>query len=622
MPASVIQALTPLTIQKIAAGEVIERPVNVVKELVENALDAGATKITVTLEEGGKEGIRVADDGFGMTRDDLEKCWLPHTTSKIRAVEDLESVSSFGFRGEALASMGSVSELTIETRHWEETLGSRLRVVESQVEELGDFARGQGTTISVRNLFRNNPVRRKFLGTAKTETSRITTMLTRLSLAHPDVLFRLSDGVREVLRLQEGTLRRRAGDVLGVHLLDDLIEVDWEGGGIHIQGYVSEPQRFSGRQGQQHFFVNRRNVFNPILARALMQAYEVVPPGRHPVAALFLSISPAEIDVNVHPTKREIRFLNEARVFWALSQALRAALRGAIDAPALDLSELSVPPPAPESSQESVDTEPRSDSAAPAFPSFPGFAFQPESTERANGTSSSVVSDPRAAADSEKVALFPELPRAAFSGSGGSAAEFTGAPCLQIHGSFILVAVRGGFLLVNQRAAHERILYEKALEDLRRPGRFSAQQLLFPVLVEFNTAEARIVEQHLVELRGLGFDLEPFGATAFQLRGSPADVASDLAQPILQELTGRLLDDSSGRGKDEPEEMLKRVAKAYARAAAVPLDAPLDAARMAALVDGLFATQNPYVTPAGLPVLIRYSLDEIRRRFGLKEEEA
>lgn len=617
MATSVIQALTPLTIQKIAAGEVIERPVNVVKELVENALDAGATKVTVSLEEGGKEGIRVADDGFGMTREDLERCWLPHTTSKIRAVEDLESVSSFGFRGEALASMASVSELTIETRHWEEPVGNRLRVVESRLEEISDFARGQGTTISVRNLFRNNPVRRKFLGTAKTETSRITTMLTRLSLAHPGVTFRLSEGGRELLHLQEGTLRRRAGDVLGVHLLDDLIEVDWEGGGIHIQGYVSEPQRFSGRQGQQHYFVNRRNVFNPMLARALTQAYEVIPPGRHPVAALFLSISPAEIDVNVHPTKREIRFLNEARVFWAMSQALRAALRGAIDAPALELSAV---PPQPDPDKEgaegdqAVAPETRPEAFVPAFTYNPAPTGASAASPAGASEWPSVAPTPMA----EKVALFPEMPRPAFS---GPAAEFTGAPCLQIHGSFILVAVRGGFLLVNQRAAHERILYEKALEDLRRPGRFSAQQLLFPVLVEFNSAEARVVERHLAELRGLGFDLEPFGATAFQLRGSPADVPSDQAQTILQELTGRLLDDASGRGKDEPEEILKRVAKAYARAAAVPLEAPLDAARMAALVDGLFATQNPYVTPAGLPVLIRYSLDEIRRRFGLKGEE-
>lgn len=663
MSASVIKALSPLTIQKIAAGEVIERPANVVKELVENALDAGATKITVTLEEGGKELMRVADNGFGMTRVDLEQCWHAHTTSKIRAVEDLDSVSSFGFRGEALASMAAVSELTIETRHWEAEVGHRLRVVESQVEESGPVARGQGTTITVRNLFRNNPVRRKFLGTAKAETSRITTLLTRLSLAHPDVSFRLSEGGggsgglggRELLHLPEGTLRRRAGDVLGVHLLEDLVAVDWEGGGIHIQGYVSEPQRFSGRPGQQHFFVNRRNIFHPMLTRAVTQAYEVVPPGRHPVAALFLSIAPAEIDVNVHPTKREIRFLNEARVFWALSQALRAALRGVIDAPALELT------PAPEASGDagpggaglsgrgSGEGDPAAPTAAgpdasagqagvesdaadavgpdgslrattPADAFIPAFTYRPAppaagASVPAGDGAREGEAPPSGAPLPDNISLFPTPSRAP-----SYVVEFTGAPSLQIHGSFILVAVRGGFLLVNQRAAHERILYEKALDDLRKPGRFSAQQLLFPEVVEFGAAEARLVEKHAAELRGLGFDLEPFGSTAFQLRGSPADAPSDQAQAILQDLVGRLMDDTP-RGKDAPDEIHKRVARAYARAAAVPLDTPLDAPRMAALVDGLFATQNPYVTPGGLPVLIRYSLEEIRRRFGLKGEE-
>jgi DNA mismatch repair protein MutL len=596
MSTPVIQQLSPLTIQKIAAGEVIERPANVVKELVENALDAGATKISVTLEDGGKELIRVADNGSGMTREDLARCWLPHTTSKIRAVEDLEMVSSFGFRGEALASMASVSEFTVETRHWEEEIGSRLRVVESHQEELVDFARSQGTTITIRNLFRNNPVRRKFLASGKSEGTRISSMLTRLSLAHPGVSFRLHEGSRELLHLPEGTLRRRAGDVLGVHLLEDLVEVDWEGGGIHIQGYISEPQRFSGRPNQQHFFVNRRHVQGGMLLRAVAQAYEVAPPGRHPVAALFISISPAEVDVNVHPTKREVRFLNEARVFWSLSQALRGALRSNIAAPELHLDA----PPAASISGNSMEAT--------------GFSFTPQ-TELVSPSpldSTPVV---------EKTSLlFPtdSRPMAA-----PQVLETTGALCLQIHDSFILMAVRSGYLLVNQQAAHERILYEKAMDDLRAGtggGRFSAQQLLFPELVELSPSEARLVEERLNELRALGFDLEPFGSTAFQLRGLPGEVAPEKARDILQSLIARLLDPERGEGKDG-NELFSRVARAYARAAAIPLGQPLDSTRMAAIIDGLFATQNPYVTPSGAPVLIRYSLDELKRRFGIKAEE-
>ncbi len=588
MANSIIRPLNPLTIQKIAAGEVIERPANVVKELVENALDAEATKISVTLEDGGKEGVRVADNGFGMTHEDARHCWLPHTTSKIRALEDLESVASFGFRGEALASMASVAELTLETRHWEEEMGLRLRIDESKLEDEEEIARSQGTTITLRHIFRYNPVRRKFLGSAKAEGGRIATLLTRLALAHPHASFRLSEGAREILHLPEGTLRRRVGDVVGAHVLEDLIEVDWESGGIHVQGYISEPQRFAGRAHQQHFFVNRRLVHSGLLARALAQAYGPSPPGRHPVAALFLSLPPAAVDVNVHPSKREIRFLQEGKVFWALSQALQRALRRVVDAPELDLSTppAAIPPEA--------ETAPAGGGAT--------FAWTPP-------TASVRPADNREDTVPAEFPLpMPPVPPP----------ESAGAPCLQIHRSFILVAVQSGYLLVNQQAAHRRILYEKALDDLRRPGRFSAQQLLFPELIELSAVETREVEEHLPALRALGFDLEPFGATAYQLRGLPGELAAEKAAPILRALIADL--SAAPRGPTAAEALPDRLAQAYARAAAIPLGEVLDAARMAALIDGLFATRMPHSAPDGSPVWIRHTLEDIRRRFGLKSD--
>src|SRR5690606_4893783 len=288
----------------------------------------------------------------------------------------------------------------------------------------------------------------------------------------------------------------------------------------------------------------------------------------------------------------------------------RQALRGAIDAPALELA----PPGSNEASfgpdgmnmggAGETDGAGSGGGAAPPASSHAGasafasaFAYVPEPSSGSGADAASTGDGVSRAAPGRdealpaNVTLFPAHVIESRAANMAHDVEFTGAPCLQIHGSFILVAVRGGFLLVNQRAAHERILYEKALDDLRKPGRFSAQQLLFPEVVEFGAAEARLVEKHAAELRGLGFDLEPFGSTAFQLRGSPADAPSDQAQAILQDLVGRLMDDTP-RGKDAPDEIHKRVARAYARAAAVPLDTPLDAPRMAALVDGLFATQN------------------------------
>jgi DNA mismatch repair protein MutL len=496
--------------------------------------------------------------------------------------------------------MASVSELTVESRHWELEIGSRIRVVEGRLEGAGEnMARSQGTTVSLRNLFRNNPVRRKFLASGKAEGGRISAMLARLSLAHPGTAFKLTEGSRELLQLPEGTFRRRAGDVLGTHVLGDLAEVDWEGGGIHVQGFVSEPQRFSSRQGQQHFFVNRRHVHSGLLCRALLQAYESIPPGRYPVAALFLTLPSSEVDVNVHPTKREVRFLQEARVFWALSQALRRSLRQSIGAPQLDLGRPSA-----------FSGEPGDSSAGVAESGPGGFSFAADAAIHA----SDAPTDSQGP-DQLKMPLEPRT-------SAPSASEL-GAPCLQIHRGFILVAVQSGFLLVNQRAAHERILYERALEDMRaaRDGsRFNAQQLLFPELLEFTAPEARLLEERLGELRSLGFDLEPFGSTAFQLRGLPAEVPAEKAPAILQSLIAGLLDAPRGEAKSARDALSEKVAKAYARAAAIPLGEALDAARMATLVDGLFATRNPYVTPGGDPVLIRYSLEEIRRRFGIRED--
>jgi len=364
--------------------------------------------------------------------------------------------------------------------------------------------------------------------------------------------------------------------------------VDWEEGGIRVHGFISEPQRFSSRSSQ-HFFVNRRFVQSGLLSRALTQAYTVTLPGRQPLGALFLSLSPAEVDVNVHPTKREVRFLHEARIFWAMSQALQRALRQAIAAPSLDLAE------SPEASGDLSGT-----AELPA-----GFVMDPD-----------MNSPNRAAPESISLTMFAPLPE--FPAASVNFAEGSAVPYLQIHRSFILLAVQSGFMLVNQRAAHERILYEKALEGIHSGGsRFAAQQLLFPELVELSPARANILQNNLEELRLVGFDLEPFGTSTFQLRGLPAEVEPRHAQPILQQVVDSLSDREEDRLGSSNDTVHARLARAFAKAAAIKLGEPLDSARMAALVDGLFATRNPYVTPGGSPVLIRYTLEEIRRRFGL-----
>lgn len=663
MAIPIIKALAPATIHKIAAGEVIERPANAVKELVENSLDARATKVTVAIEEGGMDLIKVADNGAGMTREDACMAWLPHTTSKIREADDLMHVATYGFRGEALCSMAAVAELTIETRHGSEDTGTSVAVSGSREVETREITRNPGTTITVRNLFLHNPVRRKFMGSGKTEASRILGMLSRIALAHPGTAFRITDKGRDMLSLAEGTLKHRVGEILGFNITNDLVPVDWSdsvGGGagsIHIEGFVSTAQQARQRANHQYFFINRRSIQSGLIARALSQSYDVLPPGRFPMAVLFVTLPPEEVDVNVHPTKKEVRFLNESRIYWAVSQAVKIALRKISGAPALDLdfpepfqgtperapghAFSAAPTPFPEASPsaettptEGVAPQPARAAApgalAPAGAAAPVFRYADFAPGREEPSLSRVAEPPdpvtadrapeEKAASNNQLRLFPNEGRNAVVQRPAPAEGFasgTGVPFLQIHSGFILFGVQSGLMMVNQQAAHERILYEKAMEELRQPGRFNSQQLLFPEVVEFTPADSLFLEEHLSHLQALGFDLETFGGNAFQLRGLPIEVKPDQARRVMFEMVAGLLHPERGVAGPKGEEFVQRMARVYARVTSVKLGDPLDYAQVAALIDGLFATQNPYVSPSGAPIVVRLSMDEIHRKFGL-----
>jgi DNA mismatch repair protein MutL len=611
MSAPVIRALSESTIHQIAAGEVIERPANVVKELVENALDAGATRITISCEEGGKELIRVADNGKGMVPEDVRRCWLPHTTSKIRDMDDLEAVATMGFRGEALCSMAAVSELTLETRNASLEVGHSLTIREGREDELRECARSLGTTVTVRHLFLNNPVRRKFLGSGRSEATRILNQVTKLALARPDVAFRLLEGQKEVLHFREGSMKHRIGEVVGFHQVESLLPVHWTDGTIRVEGMVSTPQEARQRSNHQHFFVNARAVFSPVLQRALANSYDVLPPGHHPVAVLFITLPPREVDVNIHPTKREIRFLHESRLHWAIGQAVTQALRLHVGAPTLELEAPVV-------------------SASADLALAPVFHFDPSASSGSavltDSAGSLVPALDEVVRETGRLLEFPGHATASVSANPNQPqllpqpAEVVASPYLQVHHRFIVFAVSGGMMVVNQQAAHERVLYEKALEDLRRPGRFTSQQLLFPEVVELSPEEAQLADAHLAGLQALGFDLEGFGGRTFQVRGLPSEVEIDQAKRILRDLLQDLRDSDSSRPK-AGEEVALKLARAFAKVTCIRLGEPLDSPRMAGLMDALFATRNPYVSPTGAPVVIRFPLGELHRRFGIKEPE-
>jgi DNA mismatch repair protein MutL len=687
---SIINRLSPATIHKIAAGEVIERPANVVKELVENALDAGATKIVISIDDGGLELIKVSDNGKGMVREDALIAWLPHTTSKIREVEDLQFVASYGFRGEALCSMAAVAELTIETRHASEATGVAITISDSLETGNREISRNPGTTITVRNLFQHNPARRKFMGTGKNESARILNMLSRVALAHPGTGFKVLDKGREILSLGEGTLKNRVGEVLGFNITNELVPVEWSesaagaSGSIHVEGYVCTPQQARLRSTHQYFYINRRNIQSGLISRSLSQSYDVLPPGRFPMAVLFLTMPTEDVDVNVHPTKKEVRFLNESRIYWAIAQAVKTALRKVADAPMLDLIGDGASAMGKGGPAESPDAAPPFAYAAPAgYPQgYPQESSGPDRGLAISSFSQSLLAESpeerteRAAAASATTAApatpapgqsAPYSPAQAFPGSGGvtesllvrpgypdvpnqirlfpaDARQPTGpvsrfspdappsgspgvpgpksrssdVPYLQLHNGFILFGVESGLMLVNQQAAHERILFDKALEEMRHAGRFSSQQLLFPEVLELAPGDSLFLEEQLGHLQALGFDLESFGGNAFQLRGLPMEVKPDQARRVVFEIVEGLLRPERGAVAHRGEDFQHRLAKVYARVASVKLGDHLDYAQVSALIDGLFATQNPYVSPSGAPIVVRFSLEEIHRKFGLK----
>lgn len=667
--ASIINRLTPATIHKIAAGEVIERPANVVKELVENCLDAGATKVVITVEDGGLELIKVSDNGKGMVREDALVAWLPHTTSKIRDVEDLQHVATYGFRGEALCSMAAVAELTLETRHASEPTGIAVTVSDSLETGNREISRNPGTTITVRNLFQHNPARRKFMGSGKNELGRILNMLSRVALAHPGTSFKLLDKGREVLSLAEGTLKHRVGEVLGFNITNELVPVEWSesaagtSGGIHVEGFVCTPQQARLRSTHQYFFINRRSIQSGLISRSLSQSYDVLPPGRFPMAVLFLTMPTEDVDVNVHPTKKEVRFLNESRIYWSISQAVKTSLRKIADAPMLDLTGGDFATPrsgfgASESGQMPSDAPPFVYAPAPGFASGSAEAgsetspaglsasafsqslaqslaqspFQPLPSDAANALAETAEEPARQGyqAASNQIRLFPADPRQAlppvsrfspdapvYPASTGSKPRPPEVPYLQLHNGFILFGVESGLMMVNQQAAHERILFDKALDEMRQAGRFSSQQLLFPEVLELAPGDSLFLEEHLGGLQALGFDIESFGGNAFQLRGLPMEVKPDQARRVVYEIVEGLLRPERGSAPNRNEDFQQRLAKVYARVASVKLGDHLDYARVSALIDGLFATQNPYVSPSGAPIVVRFSMEEIHRKFGI-----
>jgi DNA mismatch repair protein MutL len=590
MAARRIAILSDAVANRIAAGEVVERPSSVVKELLENALDAKASAVAIAIEAGGKTLIRIADDGEGMGREDALLALDRHATSKLRAADDLVGIATFGFRGEALPSIAAVSRFELETATAGDPVGTRLVSNGGLVSSVEDAVRQPGTTVTVRSLFFNTPARRKFLRSARSETRACVDAVTTLALALPQLgVAMLSDGKQVVEALPAPSLAERVAQVLGRRFAATLLPVGYEAGAAKISGLVQRPAEAAPTGRAAYLFVNGRPIRDHFLVRAAERGYRAtVPSGSRPSVILCLEVPAGDVDVNVHPAKLEVRFRDRYALEAAVEEAVHRALGDVVSA------------------------APLGGGAAAQMPwehlavSTAGAGTAP-SAELVSGEEEGLgLLD----ADGLDVAEPADV-----SGGAEPALDVDGGRRIrvlaQVHDSYILVEASEALLIVDQHSAHERVLYERAMQALEG-GTGSAQQLLFPLTVEFTPAELDAIEAHAELLAKLGYELEPFGGRTIAVHAVPAPHARFDAERCLRDVVADLAGGRFG-GLANP---LERFASTFACRAAIKAGQALTEREMQELVDRLFATELPAHDVHGRPTIVQLPLGELERRFG------
>ncbi|HSE30181.1 MAG TPA: DNA mismatch repair endonuclease MutL [Pyrinomonadaceae bacterium] len=663
---SIIRVLPDHVSNQIAAGEVVERPASVAKELVENSIDAGATRITIEIEGGGRRLLKVTDDGLGMVRDDAVLAFERHATSKIRKTDDLASIATLGFRGEALASIASVARVELTTQTTDAAAATRVTIDGGKMRDVKDAAHPRGTTLIIRDLFFNVPARRKFLRSEATETFHLTNLVTHYALAHPEIAFIFINNGREALHATAASsLKERAYQVFGQDFLDNLLEVD---GGhpqvARVTGYVSAPRDRRTSRDSQYLFVNRRFVRDRLIGRALSEGYRsVLPHGVYPAALLFIETPLEEVDVNVHPAKTEVRFRRAAAVADAVRDSVRDALasagfvreerepetrgletgetqerRDAVSASAAAVARGETGPNRPPSEIEvsyaptPIDSEnvqadfnlrppyqPPSQSKidfAVLMSSVEEALEEEREVETGRGGETEKVDQLHPVSPSPRPPVTASLPP--LNSAEKFAREVTPGslsanirPLGQLEESFIIATDDEGLLLIDQHVAHERVLFDKyrALEGERRS---ESQQLLVPETFDLTPAQAAVFDQLAPELENYGFELMRLSGRTVAIKATPADLPASEARNMLAEL----LDTVDSERKNTARETLRdEIAASLACHAAIKVNMPLAPEKMRWLIDRLLQTSSPTTCPHGRPVILRLKTRDILKGF-------
>ena len=588
---SFVHVLDDNTINKIAAGEVVERPASVVKELVENAIDAKADRIEVEIMAGGTSFMRVSDNGIGMSREDAEKAILRHATSKIVQVDDLQAIATLGFRGEALPSIASVSRFNLQTRQAGAELGTEIKITGGKTTEIGAAGCNLGTTIRVEDLFFNTPARKKFLKTNNTESGRINEFIIKLAISHPEIAFKLINNNKSSLATPgRGDLKETLQSLYGASVGQSLLPLEFEDEDIKLWGFVSKPSAIRSSRSWQTFIVNGRIIASRAIAKAIDNAYHaLIPKSGYPLIALNIEVPQHTIDVNVHPQKTEMKFEDESRIFKAVYKAVLDAVR-----PKGQVGQLGQLAAQADHVQQHVEKGLQVLNFGQSVMNFPLREEKPAMTWQEGTTAlaqDKSVKSVQSVVDEEE-----KLPTAGM------------IPIGQVDDTYIIAQDGDSLYIVDQHAAHERVLFDRFSAQAEH---IPSQQLLVHLILDFSTHESQIIEENLELLAGLGFGLEPSGPNQFRLMEVPADVPSSQAEEFIREVLASMEE----LHRPTAAELRQAVLATTACKAAIKAGFKLNYRQMEILLQELNDTAMPYTCPHGRPTIIKFSSDELAKMF-------
>ena len=588
---SFVHVLDDNTINKIAAGEVVERPASVIKELVENAIDAKADRIEVEIMAGGTSFMRVSDNGIGMSREDAEKAILRHATSKIVQVDDLQAIATLGFRGEALPSIASVSRFNLQTRQAGAELGTEIKITGGKTTEIGVAGCNLGTTIRVEDLFFNTPARKKFLKTNNTESGRINEFIIKLAISHPEIAFKLINNNKSSLATPgRGDLKETLQSIYGASVGQSLLPLEFEDEDIKLWGFVSKPSAIRSSRSWQTFIVNGRIIASRAIAKAIDNAYHaLIPKSGYPLIALNIEVPQHTIDVNVHPQKTEMKFEDESRIFKAVYKAVLDAVR-----PKGQVGQLGQLAAQADHVQQHVEKGLQELNFGQPVMNFPLREEKPAMTWQ-EGTialaQDKSVKSVQSVVDEEE-----KLPTAGM------------IPIGQVDDTYIIAQDGDSLYIVDQHAAHERVLFDRFSAQAEH---IPSQQLLVHLILDFSTHESQIIEENLELLAGLGFGLEPSGPNQFRLMEVPVDVPSSQAEEFIREVLASMEE----LHRPTAAELRQAVLATTACKAAIKAGFKLNYRQMEILLQELNDTAMPYTCPHGRPTIIKFSSDELAKMF-------